>query len=301
MPYGPHVADDRARMLATIGVASVDDLFEDIPAPLRAGPLRIDPAEPELELRRAAHRPRRAQPRRPRELPRRGRLPPLDPARRRPAAAPRRVVHGLHAVPARGQPGHAPEHLRVPVAARGADGPRRRVGLALRRRRGDGRGRADDLPGDAARPDPRLARRPSALPPDARDLRRRRGPRGRRDPAGRGGPDGRHHRPRRAGAAARRHGPAGRRASWRPSRASSGCSRTCPRSGGSRTPRGRCSSASSSPCRSRCSPRRASTARTSPRARASRWASRSSTAARTSASSPAPTPSCGRSRAASSG
>ena len=43
------------------------------------------------------------------------------PARRRPDAAPRRVVHGLHAVPARGQPGHAPEHLRVPVAARGAD------------------------------------------------------------------------------------------------------------------------------------------------------------------------------------
>ena len=50
MPYGPHVADDRARMLARIGVASVDDLFEDIPAALRATPLRIDPAEPELEL-----------------------------------------------------------------------------------------------------------------------------------------------------------------------------------------------------------------------------------------------------------
>ena len=41
MPYGPHAADDRARMLATIGVASVDDLFEDIPAPLRASRLRI--------------------------------------------------------------------------------------------------------------------------------------------------------------------------------------------------------------------------------------------------------------------
>ncbi len=35
-------------MLETIGVASVDDLFEDIPAALRATPLRIDPAEPEL-------------------------------------------------------------------------------------------------------------------------------------------------------------------------------------------------------------------------------------------------------------
>ena len=31
-------------------MASVDDLFEDIPAALRASPLRIDPAEPELEL-----------------------------------------------------------------------------------------------------------------------------------------------------------------------------------------------------------------------------------------------------------
>ena len=52
MPYGPHVADDRARMLETIGVASVDDLFEDIPAALRASPLRIDPPEPELDLSR---------------------------------------------------------------------------------------------------------------------------------------------------------------------------------------------------------------------------------------------------------
>ena len=34
------LADDRARMLATIGVASVDDLFEDVQAPLRASPAR---------------------------------------------------------------------------------------------------------------------------------------------------------------------------------------------------------------------------------------------------------------------
>ena len=50
MPYGPHTADDRARMLATIGIDSVDALFEDIPAELRASPLRLDPPEPELEL-----------------------------------------------------------------------------------------------------------------------------------------------------------------------------------------------------------------------------------------------------------
>jgi glycine dehydrogenase subunit 1 len=50
MPYGPHTADDRARMLAAIGVASVDALFEDIPEALRAGPLDLPPPEPELLL-----------------------------------------------------------------------------------------------------------------------------------------------------------------------------------------------------------------------------------------------------------
>ncbi len=50
MPYGPHAAGDRARMLEVVGVDSVDRLFDDIPEALRAGPLRLDPPEPELEL-----------------------------------------------------------------------------------------------------------------------------------------------------------------------------------------------------------------------------------------------------------
>jgi glycine dehydrogenase subunit 1 len=50
MAYGPHAADDRARMLERIGVATVDALFEDIPEPLRASPLRLDDPEPELYL-----------------------------------------------------------------------------------------------------------------------------------------------------------------------------------------------------------------------------------------------------------
>jgi glycine dehydrogenase subunit 1 len=50
MPYGPHAADDRARMLETIGIDSVDALFGDIPEALRAGPLRLDGPEPELLL-----------------------------------------------------------------------------------------------------------------------------------------------------------------------------------------------------------------------------------------------------------
>ena len=50
MPYGPHTADDRARMLQAIGVADVDALFADIPNDLRASPLRLPDPVPELEL-----------------------------------------------------------------------------------------------------------------------------------------------------------------------------------------------------------------------------------------------------------
>src|SRR5256712_4997413 len=50
MPYGPHTADDRARMLAALGISSVDELFADIPLGLRASPLHLPPPEPELEL-----------------------------------------------------------------------------------------------------------------------------------------------------------------------------------------------------------------------------------------------------------
>jgi glycine dehydrogenase subunit 1 len=50
MPYGPHTADDRARMLQAIGVADVDALFADIPGDLRASPLRLPDPVPELEL-----------------------------------------------------------------------------------------------------------------------------------------------------------------------------------------------------------------------------------------------------------
>jgi glycine dehydrogenase subunit 1 len=50
MPYGPHTAGDRERMLAALGLTSVDDLFADIPAPLRASRLELPEPEPELEL-----------------------------------------------------------------------------------------------------------------------------------------------------------------------------------------------------------------------------------------------------------
>ena len=50
MPYGPHTAGDRERMLATIGIESVDELFADIPEELRASGLNLPDPEPELVL-----------------------------------------------------------------------------------------------------------------------------------------------------------------------------------------------------------------------------------------------------------
>src|SRR5262245_52846376 len=53
MPYGPHAPDDRERMLTALGIASVDELFADIPESLRANGLDLPEPEPELQL--AAH------------------------------------------------------------------------------------------------------------------------------------------------------------------------------------------------------------------------------------------------------
>jgi glycine dehydrogenase subunit 1 len=50
MAYSPHTPDDRAAMLEAIGVASVDELFADIPAALRASELKLPPPESEAEL-----------------------------------------------------------------------------------------------------------------------------------------------------------------------------------------------------------------------------------------------------------
>jgi len=50
MPYGPHTAGDRERMLSALGIASIDELFADIPTLLRAGRLDLPEPEPELEL-----------------------------------------------------------------------------------------------------------------------------------------------------------------------------------------------------------------------------------------------------------
>src|SRR3954468_8986718 len=50
MPYGPHTASDRERMLAALDIQTVDELFADIPVALRASELNLPDPEPELEL-----------------------------------------------------------------------------------------------------------------------------------------------------------------------------------------------------------------------------------------------------------
>ena len=52
MAYGPHTADDRARMLAALGIDSVERLFEDIPAAVAATGIDLPGPASELEVSR---------------------------------------------------------------------------------------------------------------------------------------------------------------------------------------------------------------------------------------------------------
>ena len=51
MTYSPHTDADRERMLAAVGVESVEDLFADIPASVRAGAWDVPPPLAEQEVR----------------------------------------------------------------------------------------------------------------------------------------------------------------------------------------------------------------------------------------------------------
>jgi glycine dehydrogenase subunit 1 len=51
MPFIPHTDDEIRQMLATIGVDSIERLFDEIPAELRSGVLdSIPPALSEMEI-----------------------------------------------------------------------------------------------------------------------------------------------------------------------------------------------------------------------------------------------------------
>src|SRR5581483_1780496 len=47
MGYAPHTHEDRRRMLEALGIDSIEALFADIPAELRASPLRLPDPLPE--------------------------------------------------------------------------------------------------------------------------------------------------------------------------------------------------------------------------------------------------------------
>ena len=50
MAYGPHTSADREHMLSALGIASVDELFDDIPASVRATGLSLPAPQSELDL-----------------------------------------------------------------------------------------------------------------------------------------------------------------------------------------------------------------------------------------------------------
>ena len=52
-PYSPHTKNDRRKMLDAIGVASADDLFQDIPLEHRDPTLKLPDPKSEFDLRRA--------------------------------------------------------------------------------------------------------------------------------------------------------------------------------------------------------------------------------------------------------
>ena len=51
MGYSPHTEADHRRMLDAVGVGSIEDLFADIPAAVRAGALDLPPPLTEQEVR----------------------------------------------------------------------------------------------------------------------------------------------------------------------------------------------------------------------------------------------------------
>ncbi|HWP00093.1 MAG TPA: aminomethyl-transferring glycine dehydrogenase subunit GcvPA [Methylococcus sp.] len=56
MPFIPHTEDETRAMLAALGVATLDDLFDEIPADLRGGEFPLPPGSTEMEVAREMRR-----------------------------------------------------------------------------------------------------------------------------------------------------------------------------------------------------------------------------------------------------
>ena len=159
MAFIPHTEADVAAMLAAIGAARIEDLFDEIPPQLRIRSLAgVPEALNEMEVgrlmsERAARRRHRAQ------LPRRRSLRAPHPGGRVGHHHPRGVLQRLHALPGGGQPGHAAAHLRVPDHDRAPHRHGCRQCLDVRRRVRDGGGRAH---GGARQPQVEVGAHPRA-------------------------------------------------------------------------------------------------------------------------------------------
>src|SRR5207253_2119206 len=160
-----HPPEERAEMLAAIGVDSMDGLLVDIPKTLRIPRLELPDGLSEFEtmaqvaslaakntvfLDRLTFRGGGVYRR-------------FIPAAVAAVTGETRVLYRLHALPAGGKPGDPTGDLRVPDAHRRADCAGRCQRLALRR--GDGRGRGGDDGGGSHRTQggPRLRLRPSRV------------------------------------------------------------------------------------------------------------------------------------------
>ena len=167
MPFIPHTPDDIAHMLAVIGAPSIDALFDEIPAALKAKPLDgVPPALCEMDVGRlVTERADRRRP--PAQLHRRRRLRAPHPGARLGHRHARRVLFGVHALSGGGEPGHAAADLRISVddlrPHRHGGRERLAVRWRLRARGGLSHGGALEPRLDVA-PHPHAAHRQSDIP-----------------------------------------------------------------------------------------------------------------------------------------
>ena len=135
--HSPHEADVAA-MLAAIGAARIEELFDEIPPKLRVKSLAgVPEALNEMEIGRLMSERARADGTRA-QLPRRRCLRAPHPGGGVGHHHARRVLQRLHALPGGGQPGHAAAHLRVPDhdGAPHRHGGRQRLDVRRRLRHG---------------------------------------------------------------------------------------------------------------------------------------------------------------------
>ena len=172
MSYMLNTPDDQKAMLRPSGLGSMEELFARHSRRACGSdglwPCRRRLREMELHAaRRGAGRPQSLGRRRG-LLPRRRQLRPFHSGRGRCGRRPRRILHLLHALPGRGQPGKLAGVLRISDADQPADRHGRRQRQPVRRRQRRGRGRADGH--ERHRPNAARSSSPSSVHPEYRQM-----------------------------------------------------------------------------------------------------------------------------------